>query len=54
MNNRLNPSAGNIISLAQFALISIEGFLFTTNFGRKQSVIPIKYWFITYEIINNS
>jgi UDP-xylose/UDP-N-acetylglucosamine transporter B4 len=43
MNNRSNPSAGNIISLAQFAFISMEGFVFTTNFGRKKSVIPIKY-----------
>ncbi|XP_048252871.1 UDP-xylose and UDP-N-acetylglucosamine transporter-like isoform X2 [Haliotis rufescens] len=36
------PSAANIITFCQFFFISIEGFIFTTKFGTKASVIPLR------------
>lgn len=35
------PSSGNIITLAQFLFIALEGFLTTSRFGTKAPVIPI-------------
>ncbi|EDO45391.1 predicted protein [Nematostella vectensis] len=53
------PSSGNFITCAQFVFIALEGFVFTTNFGRKQPAIPIRhyitmvaYFFVT-SVINN-
>ncbi|CAG2170018.1 unnamed protein product [Oppiella nova] len=38
---RQAPGAGNAINLAQNALISVDGFLFTTRCGTKSSAIPL-------------
>ncbi|XP_054751867.2 UDP-xylose and UDP-N-acetylglucosamine transporter-like [Lytechinus pictus] len=40
------PGSGNIITFAQFLLIAVEGFVFTSKFGTKRPVIPFKNYFI--------
>ncbi|XP_071809940.1 UDP-xylose and UDP-N-acetylglucosamine transporter-like [Asterias amurensis] len=53
------PGSGNLFTFAQFLLISVEGFIFTTQFGTKAPVIPIKnyfvlvFFFFTTSIVNN-
>eukprot|EP00057_Strongylocentrotus_purpuratus_P015713 XP_011670187.1 PREDICTED: UDP-xylose and UDP-N-acetylglucosamine transporter [Strongylocentrotus purpuratus] len=53
------PGSGNIITFAQFLLIAVEGFVFTTKFGTKRPIIPIRNYFImvafffTLSVINN-
>jgi len=37
---------GNLVTFAQFLLISIEGFVFTTNFGRVSPQVPFSAWLI--------
>jgi len=43
---RQAPGAGNAINLAQNALISVDGFLFTTRCGTKSSAIPLKNYIL--------
>ncbi|XP_022255714.1 UDP-xylose and UDP-N-acetylglucosamine transporter-like isoform X1 [Limulus polyphemus] len=38
------PGSGNIITFAQFLVIAVEGFIFSTKFGRKKAVIPLSYY----------
>ncbi|XP_047502650.1 UDP-xylose and UDP-N-acetylglucosamine transporter-like [Penaeus chinensis] len=40
------PGSGNIITCAQFVFIAIEGYIFTSEFGRKKNVIPIKDYMV--------
>nr|XP_027222610.1 UDP-xylose and UDP-N-acetylglucosamine transporter-like [Penaeus vannamei]XP_027222611.1 UDP-xylose and UDP-N-acetylglucosamine transporter-like [Penaeus vannamei] len=40
------PGSGNIITCAQFVFIAIEGYIFTSDFGRKKNVIPIKDYMV--------
>ncbi|KAK7078598.1 hypothetical protein SK128_012095 [Halocaridina rubra] len=40
------PGGGNIITCAQFIFIALEGFIFTSDFGRKKSVIPVKNYLV--------
>ncbi|XP_051978784.1 UDP-xylose and UDP-N-acetylglucosamine transporter [Xyrauchen texanus] len=53
------PGCGNIVTVAQFALIALEGFIFETNFGRKKPQIPMRNYvimvtmFFTISVINN-
>ncbi|XP_072177318.1 UDP-xylose and UDP-N-acetylglucosamine transporter-like [Diadema setosum] len=53
------PGSGNIITFAQFLFIAVEGFIFTTRFGTKKNVIPIKNYvvmvlfFFTTSVVNN-
>ncbi|KAK2157633.1 hypothetical protein LSH36_188g10015 [Paralvinella palmiformis] len=53
------PSSGHIVTFFQFAFITIVGFIFTANFGRKKPVIPIStygmmvtLYFLT-SVVNN-
>ncbi|XP_017083266.2 UDP-xylose and UDP-N-acetylglucosamine transporter [Drosophila eugracilis] len=39
---KLDPGAGNLITAAQFAFISLEGFIFTSRFGLAKRVISLK------------
>ncbi|EDW81129.1 uncharacterized protein Dwil_GK19180 [Drosophila willistoni] len=39
---KLDPGAGNLITAAQFVFIALEGFIFTSNFGRTQRIISLK------------
>lgn len=36
------PGCGNIVTFAQFIFITLEGFIFETNFGRKKPAIPLR------------
>lgn len=53
------PGCGNIVTFAQFIFISLEGFIFETNFGRKKPAIPLRNYvimvtmFFTVSVINN-
>lgn len=40
------PACGNLLTFAQFVFITIEGIIFTMDFGRKKNVIPIKDYLI--------
>ncbi|XP_035676303.1 UDP-xylose and UDP-N-acetylglucosamine transporter-like [Branchiostoma floridae] len=54
-----HPGAGNIVTFAQFLVIAVDGFFFTTNFCRKKPVIPISKYammvtmFFTVSVVNN-
>ncbi|KAF6276238.1 solute carrier family 35 member B4 [Rhinolophus ferrumequinum] len=56
---RKHPGCGNIVTFAQFLFIAVEGFLFEADLGRKQPVIPIRYYvvmvtmFFTVSVVNN-
>ncbi|XP_038873804.1 UDP-xylose and UDP-N-acetylglucosamine transporter [Salvelinus namaycush] len=56
---RTFPGCGNIVTFAQFAFIALEGFIFETNFGRKEPAIPMSNYvimvtmFFTVSVINN-
>ncbi|XP_064549575.1 UDP-xylose and UDP-N-acetylglucosamine transporter isoform X1 [Drosophila montana] len=39
---KLDPGAGNLITAAQFAFIALEGFVFTSKFGRAKRVISLR------------
>lgn len=41
---RSDPGSGIFITFWQFAFISLYGFIFTSDFGRKKRVIPIKHY----------
>ncbi|XP_054163917.1 UDP-xylose and UDP-N-acetylglucosamine transporter-like [Oppia nitens] len=43
---RHTPGAGNLINLAQIAVISVEGFLFSTRCGRQRSHIPLRHYIL--------
>jgi len=43
LNNREDPGIGNLITFAQFFLISLHGFIFTAKCGTKKPSISIKY-----------
>ncbi|NXP73919.1 S35B4 protein, partial [Ramphastos sulfuratus] len=53
------PGCGNIVTFSQFLFISVEGFIFEVNFGRKKPAIPLRYYFImvamffTVSVVNN-
>lgn len=53
------PGCGNIVTFAQFIFITLEGFIFETNFGRKKPAIPLRNYvimvtmFFTISVINN-
>ncbi|KAF7224075.1 UDP-xylose and UDP-N-acetylglucosamine transporter [Nothobranchius furzeri] len=53
------PGCGNIVTFAQFVFITLEGFIFETNFGRKKPSIAISNYvimvamFFTVSVINN-
>lgn len=53
------PGSGNIVTFGQFLFISIEGFINTTNFGRKKPVIPLSTYlimvslFFVVQVVNN-
>jgi UDP-xylose/UDP-N-acetylglucosamine transporter B4 len=53
------PSSGNLITLAQFSLIAIKGFIFESRFGTKKPQIPLgKYlklvvMFFVVSVLNN-
>uniref|UniRef100_UPI00358E1EDA nucleotide sugar transporter SLC35B4 n=1 Tax=Myxine glutinosa TaxID=7769 RepID=UPI00358E1EDA len=53
------PGAGNIVTFSQFVFISLEGFIFTTDFGRKQPTIPLRKYvtmvtmFFFINLVNN-
>lgn len=53
------PGCGNIVTFAQFIVITLEGFIFETNFGRKKPAIPLRNYvimvtmFFTVSVINN-
>ncbi|XP_042204107.1 UDP-xylose and UDP-N-acetylglucosamine transporter-like isoform X2 [Homarus americanus] len=40
------PACGSLLTFAQFIFIAIEGFVVTTDFGRKKNVIPIKDYLV--------
>ena len=37
-----DPGCGNLVTFLSFLFISIEGFVFTSDFGRKASQVPLK------------
>ncbi|KAH8232505.1 hypothetical protein KR032_008393, partial [Drosophila birchii] len=39
---KLDPGAGNLVTAAQFAFIALEGFIFTSKFGRAKRVIDLR------------
>ena len=41
-----DPGIGNLVTFAQFLLISIEGFVFTTNMGRISPQVPFSAWLV--------
>lgn len=43
---RGDPGCGNLITFSQFLFVALEGFIFTSNFGRKDRFIPLKNYFI--------
>lgn len=53
------PTCGNIVTFAQFFFISLEGFIFTSNFGRKKTAIPLSVYavmvifFFLVQVSNN-
>lgn len=53
------PSSGNIITLAQFLFVALEGFVTTSRFGTKSPVIPISTYavmvtlFLVTSVANN-
>ncbi|XP_071960973.1 UDP-xylose and UDP-N-acetylglucosamine transporter-like [Antedon mediterranea] len=53
------PGCGNLITFAQFFIISVEGFIFTTRFGTKKPVIPVVNYlymvmfFFIVSVVNN-
>ncbi|XP_043287558.1 UDP-xylose and UDP-N-acetylglucosamine transporter-like isoform X2 [Venturia canescens] len=41
-----DPGVGNLITFSQFLAISLEGFIFTSKFGKVERVIPLKQYMI--------
>lgn len=39
-----HPGCTNLITFAQFLFISVEGFIFATNFGKRRPVVPLKHY----------
>lgn len=39
-----HPGCTNLITFAQFLFISMEGFVFATNFGKRRPVVPLKHY----------
>ncbi|KAL1416174.1 hypothetical protein MTO96_006439 [Rhipicephalus appendiculatus] len=39
-----HPGCTNLITFSQFLFIAIEGFIFTTKFGKRRPVIPLKHY----------
>jgi len=37
-----DPGCGNLVTFLSFLFISIEGFVFTSDFGRKAPKVPLK------------
>ena len=37
-----DPGCGNLVTFVSFLFISIEGFIFTSNFGKKAPKVPLK------------
>ena len=37
-----DPGCGNLVTFLSFLFISIEGFVFTSDFGRKTPKVPLK------------
>ena len=48
-----DPGCGNLVTFLSFLFISIEGFIFTSDFGRKTPQVPLKAY-TTVSIINLS
>lgn len=54
------PGCSNLITFAQFLFISVEGFIFATNFGKRRPVVPLKHYvmlvvmFFLVSIANNN
>ena len=44
-----DPGCGNLVTFLSFLFISIEGFVFTSDFGRKTPKVPLK----DYTTVNN-
>lgn len=42
--NRADPGSGNLVTFAQFAFIALEGFIFTSKFGRE----PLRIGYSSY------
>ena len=41
-----DPGIGNLLTFAQFLIISIEGFVFTTKFGTVPPKVPFSSWLV--------
>ena len=37
-----DPGCGNLVTFVSFLFISVEGFIFTSNFGKKAPKVPLK------------
>jgi len=54
-----DPGSGNIITFTRFLFIALEGLIFTSQFGRRKSVVPIRKYVMlvlfvfTTSVLNN-
>ena len=39
-----DPGIGNLVTFAQFLIIALEGFIFTTKFGTVKPKVPFSAW----------
>uniref|UniRef100_A0A4D5RFC3 Putative udp-n-acetylglucosamine transporter n=1 Tax=Ixodes scapularis TaxID=6945 RepID=A0A4D5RFC3_IXOSC len=55
-----HPGCSNLITFSHFLFISVEGFIFSTNFGKRRPVVPLKHYvmlvvmFFLVSIANNN
>ena len=47
---KADPGCGNLVTFVGFLFVSIEGFIFTSDFGRRRPKVPLRaYTMVSYE-----